>query len=149
MIILAIDPGIGKTGVCVYSTHILQVDLTKGELPAIPDNLRPTHAVIECPRVYPHSKVPPNDLLELAVLVGVLCQQVYERYGFDCKVVYPRDWKGTVKKQIHNARVLKNLHSLDQETWAQESKRFPKSKHNDVIDAIGLAKWHASGLKHV
>jgi len=38
MIILAIDPGIGKTGVCVYSTHILQVDLTKGELPAIPDN---------------------------------------------------------------------------------------------------------------
>jgi len=60
-----------------------------------------------------------------------------------CEFVKPVTWKGSVKKEVHQARLLKDpaiaahiirVDALDQ--W-----RYTKDQRADVIDACGIALW--------
>lgn len=96
-------------------------------------------AVIEMPRWYPHEhKIDVNDLLDLSVTVGRF-QETLRSQGAKVELVFPRTWKGTVKKDIHNRRVLEQLTAAE---LALLPKR-PRAKDFDhnMIDAIGLGLW--------
>jgi len=125
--ITAIDPG-ARAGWALFFGR----DLTACG-PGDPDELV-GEVVIECPRVYPHGKVDPNDLIVLARRVG----RIEERAGRPCTLVFPRAWKGTVKKPIMTARILSRMTTA-------ERGLLMKIDHN-VIDAIGLGLWKVGRL---
>jgi hypothetical protein len=89
-------------------------------------------SVVEVPRHYPGSKVPPNDLILLALHAGLLIgHPTGPRFG-----VFPRTWKGTIRKEIMTRRIENCL-------TESEKQKVLHLNHN-VLDAIGLAKWAAS-----
>lgn len=94
--------------------------------------------VCELPVVYKSRNVPASDLINLAVLVGDL-RGLFRAKGFETVLVKPRTWKGTVPKEIHNRRVLREL---TQEEKAILPKR-PRARDYDhnMIDAVGLGLW--------
>jgi len=94
--------------------------------------------VIELPRIYNPSPVPPNDLLDLAVLVGDL-RGYYRRLGFKVELVYPRTWKGTVPKKIHNARTLAKLTAAEVELLPKRPRA--KDYDHNMLDSVGLGLW--------
>lgn len=142
--VVGIDPGCTALGWAVFYDGILRAcglcsgntwQETTAKLPRI--NHRPLTVVVEHPQYYPRSKVDPNSLIKLAFTVGAAVRH------FDPTHVVtptPREWKGQVPKEIHNARVLARL--------SQEEMRVFKATicghsllHN-VVDAIGVALWH-------
>jgi len=132
--IIAIDPG-KRTGWAVFwEAELWSAGYTDNkELPEIP--LLPAIVVIEVPRIYPFGgKGDANDLVDLAFLAGDYAGEMRVKYpGVDVEQVYPRTWKGTVPKHIHNRRVLASL----------TSKELPKIQgcdHN-MVDAIGIGLW--------
>lgn len=81
------------------------------------------------------SKGDPNQLIELALvsglLIGALC--------FDCEIAHPlpRQWKGTIKKDIHHDRLRR-----DHPQWIEPVESdTPKSMQHHVWDAVGLLEW--------
>lgn len=95
--------------------------------------------VIEAPRWYPREyKIDTNDLLDLSILVGKI-QGMYEERGQTVQLVWPRSWKGTVSKKIHNPRVLA---ALTKEEIVLLPRR-PRAKDHDhnMLDAVGIGLW--------
>jgi len=94
---------------------------------------------IEAPRHYPHKeKGDVNDLLDLAVRVGRL-QEWCEAQGAHVELVWPRTWKGSVPKPIHNRRVLETLSDVELKVLPK-SPRARTYNHN-MLDAVGLGLW--------
>lgn len=148
--LLAIDPGV-HTGWCVLNTS-----LNPPEIQACGLGLKDLHpilaqiyhmvagAVIEVPQVYPRSPVPPNDLITLAVTAGRIMGVLEDKYGFTFKEVWPKQWKGSVPKSIHNRRILASLSEANKYHLNRCLKGFKvaKSNENNVIDAVGLSLWY-------
>jgi hypothetical protein len=88
-------------------------------------------AVIEVPQIYRQMKGDPNDLIDLAVVVGQL-SAYFEKY----MLVRPAQWKGQVPKPVHQARILSKL-TVRERALVDGSKGLKK----DIIDAVGIAKW--------
>lgn len=87
--------------------------------------------VIEKPRIYPHGaqrKGDLNDLLDLAEVVGA-CGASFTH----TRTVYPRDWKGTVKKEVMTARIEDRLRGFEQ----LRVTRVGAKDHN-TLDAVGI-----------
>lgn len=128
--ILAIDPGKNQGWAVLNDSGILS-SCGLGCPPTGHYSL----LVVEKPQVYPNTPVKQsNDLISVAISVG----RAIEQYPANkVLLVVPHDWKGSVPKPIHNARVLNAL-------TLSELNLIPSLaaslKHN-VIDAIGLAKW--------
>lgn len=99
--------------------------------------------IVEIPRVYPYGgKGDPNDLIDLAVKAG----EVRGRFSWQRSVeVYPRTWKGTAPKHIHQQRIIKAL-AKEELTLLPKTPRSRKLDHN-MIDAVGLGLWHLGRLK--
>jgi hypothetical protein len=97
-------------------------------------------AVIEIPQIYRHGPGDPNDLVKVAFLAGGYAQVLRDR-GAGLALVKPGEWKGQVDKEIHNARVLRSLSPAETKVYAQCTKGVAEGKLNNIIDAIGLAKW--------
>jgi hypothetical protein len=96
------------------------------------------HALlIELPCVYPGARQEdPNDLIQVARAVG----QWEQACSFhELHHRFPRQWKGTTPKDIHNRRVLAAL--TDGEREILERLELPKTKIHNVIDAIGMGLW--------
>jgi hypothetical protein len=134
--IVAIDPG-KRSGFAMFHDGELVCAgyATDGELLGVPPlpTTKPALAVIELPVVYQRTgKGDPNDLIDLAVLVGDL-RGFYRRCGVDVALVRPRTWKGTVPKAIHGERVLAVL--------STEERAILKGTDHNMIDAIGLGLW--------
>ena len=56
--------------------------------------------------------------------------------------VKPHQWKGTVPKNVHNARVLAALDTgSGREVFERVRASVPSSLLHNVIDAIGLGAW--------
>ncbi len=100
-------------------------------------------AVIEGQVAYPRSRVRPNDLIHLAQVTGAalgVCESNDQLFGIMTEphitVVKPRDWKGTVKKDVHQRRIMSKV-TMDNPTWDLLSPL----QQGHVKDAIGLALW--------
>ena len=98
---------------------------------------------VEQPVCYPHSPVPPNDLIEVACAGTYVGAALVAASRSPCTfhAVQPRTWKGQVPKEVMCKRIMGKL--TDAEIQRID---WPSSKtyHSDVIDAIGIAKWAVS-----
>lgn len=155
--LMSVDPGVWLCGWALW-------DATTGELrdaglARTPDGFSKEQAlkylcaqlivndarlIIEKPQVYARSKSKgdPNDLIDVAVVVGGLVSQWP---AVDTAVYLPRAWKGTVKKEVMVRRIR------DKWVTAEECKRvqLPKEKElrHNVWDAVGLGAFHLRKLK--
>jgi hypothetical protein len=107
--------------------------------------LRPVasvHVVSECPQVYTagKSKGDPNDLIELAGVVG----RVAGALGASSELSYlPREWKGTLDGDVMVERIKGRI---DERPVERARVRLPRAadKHHNVWDAVGVG-LHAVG----
>jgi hypothetical protein len=91
--------------------------------------------VLEVPQVYTRGKGDPGDLVELAGVDGAILGRLMpvQQYGYK-----PREWKGSVPKDIHHARVRKTLTEAERQILENSA---PASLRHNVLDAIALGKW--------
>lgn len=133
--VLGIDPGINQGWAAVDEGVLRHCGL--GECPYVYAKF----VIIEKPQFYPgQSAKNANDLITLAISVGMRLA-VWP----DAVLVLPSEWKGSTPKDIHNRRVVSSL--SPQEKAVLDAVKCAKSKLNNVIDAIGLAKYGYSGRK--
>jgi hypothetical protein len=144
--ILAIDPGLWKCGVAIFSpAGYLQVAYTARRprnvytigAPAWLDMANQIQApepvsvlVVERMQIDRRSKNP-APLLELSGIAGALA------YRFRYADVYspsPSEWKGGTPKAIMKRRLMTKLHR-------DESERVDPRATHDAWDAIGLGAW--------
>lgn len=136
--VLAIDPGKRCIGWALFRDDVLaECGLIRD--PEFSSLQLPTagKVVIERPQVYPQrvQKGDPNDLIDVALWAGA-CAVVAQ--GRTIEFVRPRQWKGTVPKDIHNARVAEKLNDLEASMLAAVK---PASLRHNVTDAIGIGLW--------
>lgn len=98
---------------------------------------RADELVLEVPQVYHQrfQKGDQSDLIEVAGVAGALSSVLAadRHYGY-----LPRQWKGQVPKEIHNARVLSKLSGSE---TANIQPCAASLRHN-VLDGIGLGLFH-------
>jgi hypothetical protein len=143
---LAIDPGLTGTGVCLADSGrggwIVWLGTARPPKSCprdVPSRVRSiceqiVHAlghnfnvvVVEKPQVYAQRKQEgdPNDLVNVAVLAGAVLGYTRAALTLD---PLPHDWKGGVPKKIHHARLKQRF------PWATGS--------NHALDALGLALY--------
>lgn len=76
-----------------------------------------------------------NDLFKTALRAGVLAESTNASYLL---WVHPHTWKGSVPKELHNKRCLERLDEDEMSLLRKSLSVIPASKHNNVIDAIGI-----------
>lgn len=95
--------------------------------------------VIEVPQVYaPPGKNDPNDLIDLAGVVGAVIGKLATVGGTAIWTPRPREWKGNAPKRITTLRVHEKL-------TATEKALIPKlsaTRLHNVLDAIHLGLVH-------
>lgn len=87
--------------------------------------------VLEVPQVYRVSKGDPNDLIEIAGVGAAIGASFPLKRAIGYR---PREWKGTIKKEIHHPRVLAQLTEAERACIAEKRKTV---LHN-VVDAVAL-----------
>jgi hypothetical protein len=141
--VITIDPGVHGSGFARwYGDRLVEVSYGT-ELPTVyVNNIRyfDDRVVIEVPQVYPgsRSKGNPNHLIKLAFEAG----RMVGRNAVE--TVLPRQWKGTIKKEVMLRRILSKL--TDEELAMLKSLKLPKSKEKECIDAIGIGLWKLGRL---
>jgi hypothetical protein len=138
MRILAVDPGINTTGLA-WRCEGRDIRVTDADLSAIStyrDKAREVarsvpdvcfdHVYIELPQVYPYPQMKgdPNDLVNLAVLIGGIVSLVSH---YKATLIQPRKWKGQLPKKIHHERILKQCPQFANRDLSL-----------DALDALGL-----------
>lgn len=100
--------------------------------------------VVELPQVYVQArqKGDPNDLIQLAAVVGGLCE-AFRRVPQ--RVYLPAEWKGQVPKEIIHARVKARLSN---EELGRIICRKKALMHN-VLDAVGIGTEFLGRLRPV
>lgn len=158
MLLLAVDPGVRACGVALFEDEqLVAADWVRTKEEALPkaaDALAtavgrwaqragsgfPDYVVIERPKVYENREheVDKDDLISLAIVAGAVWEGL-AGFARDGEFVLPREWKGQVPKDVHNARVMKHLEP-EERAIVHRVKCTPKQIHN-VIDAVGLGLW--------
>lgn len=90
--------------------------------------------IAECPQVYTAGKAKgdPNDLIELAGVVGAVLGQA------DCDdiaTVSPREWKGTLDADVMTERIRERLTATEAERIDPD---VPEHLQHNTLDAIGI-----------
>jgi hypothetical protein len=157
--ILSIDPGLHACGLSVWSHDLsnpllwaglvknsgahrrTMVDSVDAKLYELYGTYRKIDQLaVEVPQVYiaSRSKGDPNDLIQLALVVGA-----FEQWFSGAVFMYkPADWKGQVPKPIMEARILKRL-SDDEKNKIEKA---PKSLMHNTIDSCGIGLHHLKRL---
>jgi hypothetical protein len=94
--------------------------------------------VIEFQQSRPTDKRP-NDIVQLATVAGLLAG-VCITHDVEILTPLPREWKGTVPKEVHQKRIIKGL----TEDEIKFLNQFNAQQRKDILDAIGLAKWNGT-----
>lgn len=156
--LLSIDPGVHDVGMAVWSDDGLHwagfvqqpsgvnkdprniVSAVEHKLSALRLDWVLFDLVIEKPQVYvrTRSKGDPNDLIDLALVVGAF----FQRASGKVTTVLPAAWKGQVPKPIMGARILAKLN--DEERARIEAG--PLKKMHNAIDAIGIGLHYLKRL---
>lgn len=142
--IIAIDPGVHMSGVAIMAVHddtIYQL-IYAGYQPTgdlkIPSYSNAT-LLIERPEKYPYKGKTHKDIDTLLAIVDTL-KEMAKDAAWVCRTFTPAQWKGQVPKNVHHARVMRQL------TEAEEAAvKWPADylRHN-VLDAIGLGLFGAN-----
>lgn len=133
---ISVDPGVNASGVAYWKN---------GELKAV-YYMRPStiwdSLIIELPQVYMGSKSKgnPNDLIRLAFEAG----RISGLSVHDIETVLPRQWKGTIKKEVMLKRVVSRL--TDAELLLLKGLNLPRSAEHNAVDAIGIGLWKLGRL---
>ncbi len=134
---LSIDPGVKGCGVaCWIDGRLLAAEYAKDVGMFAPFDV----LVIELPVVYTQSKWKgdPNDLIELAYVVGRLAERA-ERWGAEIVRYKPREWAGQVPKEIRWERAEK---LLSEDERAKIDWPTAKGLRHNVFDAIGIGLFY-------
>lgn len=88
--------------------------------------------IIEEPQMYTgrRAKGRAEDIVQLAVLVGALCE-CFTSHGHQVVKVKPAGWKGQMPKSVCQKRIIGKL-------WPEELKIVDGLKDHNVWDAIGI-----------
>lgn len=161
MRLLAVDPGIRACGVSLFDGDELiacaLVPNTAPEGASAPSRCAEMaiavrswcacvdRVVVEWPQVYRAGRAKagadPNDLLLLAGVAGALASE----YGYAVvESVLPREWKGTVAKEVMLERILDRL--SPSELVLVDGLGLAKSKRHNVVDAVGIGLWVSGRL---
>jgi hypothetical protein len=139
--LLAIDPG-ADSGWAVFFGRML-VECGLGDSPRF-DALRTAqldNLVIERPVIYPGGRTKsPNDVVTLALNAGEWAGR-YKGIGTRVRYVEPRTWKGTLDPDVCNVRILACLDSGETDVYRDATRKVPKRKQHNVIDAIGIGLY--------
>ncbi len=146
---IGIDPGLVTGLAAIHQGELHRVRVVDS-LSYFKEQLRTLHSwghariLIEKPQVYvtPYSKGDPNDLITLAIQVGRYVEICSLCTRCDITLVFPKEWKGQVPKEMHNARILKALSQKETQVLNEHTAKIAKGKMHNVYDAIGLAKYH-------
>lgn len=166
--LFAVDPGVRHCGVALFKEgELSDIGLVRSKLesdhhrgPELwyltgedvalwlfgrADSLREVHLVLEVMQVYGGpQRIDPNDLLELNGIQGAVAGHVLP----DRITGYlPRQWKGTVPKNVFTRRILSKLSA--KERWkvgiteadtkiGYKHSEIPQSLFHNTVDAIGL-----------
>lgn len=140
MTTLGIDPGRDQGWALLDENGVL-VDCGLGDVPAVAFCTKPK-VVIERPQIYKGrmSKADPNDIITLAIRVGKATERCEAR-GCTVEHILPHTWKGSVDAEILCRRIRESLPQSERHILSGKLSGVAESKHHNVIDAIGLAKW--------
>lgn len=94
----------------------------------------------ERPTVYPRSRVPPADIVTLAISAGELVLP-FRELGSQILWVQPRTWKGQIPKAPHHASIMDALAPSERAVVAEDLKGVAKEWQEDAKDAVGLAAY--------
>lgn len=137
---ITVDPGVHGSGLAFWGGDGA-LELLTYEVPNPHESRYMDHMIIECPQIYMGHKMKgnPNDLIKLAFEAGRIASlaNTYE-------IIKPRDWKGTIKKEVMLRRILSKL--KDTELAYLKSLRLPPSKEKECIDALGIGLWRLGRL---
>jgi hypothetical protein len=149
---IGIDPGLRHCGIAYGESSLVRAELVlnpertaRGPLAwvemccavmrTVPSHVLTGELHIEVPRYYPRQRyikedqnVDPNDLIELAGVVGSLATQWHS-----VKFYYPSDWKGQVPKKIMTERIRKKLRPSETENIVSVG-----AKDHNTLDAVGI-----------
>jgi len=152
VIILAVDPGINTGWARVRDGRLSSCGLVRAATPRalrqmVEERSPFDRLVVEKPQVYRSrkSRGDPNDLIDVAVFAGCVlgaADAAEERFAHE--LVVPRDWKGTIDKDVMIRRVLAWLR--EDERGVFERAGAPASLAHNVVDAVGLGIWYARRL---
>ena len=122
-------------GVAAFVSSFLEPPRASSEAVAIV-------VVSECPQVYTagKSKGDPNDLIELAGVVGRVAGALGASEERSC---LPREWKGTLNGDVMVERIKARLGERPHEHLRVQLPRA-QDKHHNVWDAVGIG-LHALG----
>ncbi len=152
-VFMGIDPDVNHTGVCIIVDGKVEVGLLlapgKGSgdlrygmarvlalgLDVLLQDFSPKLVVIEWQAIRP-SDPRPNDILELCSVAG-MALALCAREGIPVARPLPVQWKGSVKKRIHQQRIM----TAYADDPAVVFGDIAAAKRNHVVDALGLALW--------
>lgn len=152
--LISVDPGVKEAGVAVFEDRELVVawleqgkdwlETAQGIYASVEarypiEVLSGIEWVVEIPQVYTQNllKGDPNDLIQLALVVGALGASIGRRDSI--KTYLPRQWKGQTPKKTSNARTQEKL---SREEMSRVELPRAKSLHHNVWDAIGIGLYH-------
>lgn len=106
----------------------------------------PMHVVYERMQVYnvQQQRGAQSDLVELAEIGGGVAALL----ASSSTPVLPREWKGTVPKDVLAERVRKDLSAQDLAVASAAENEYPSSLRHNLWDAIGIGRWWRSSLDH-
>jgi len=152
--VLAVDPGKNLAGVALFKDGILSAaTLIRAKEPylvaegvyeffteeAVADpgmSMDVDRLVTEGQQIYQRSQADPNDMLPLAQVVGGVHALLLAKDRF---IPMPREWKGTLPKEVFSQRILSRL--TTEELGVLDAVQAPKSLMHNVVDGVGLGLW--------
>ncbi len=138
MIVLAIDPGAHMGWAVVEGSFLIVCGLGLKSLVSF--DCAAKQGIVEIPQYRGASqKAPVDDIIKLAYRAGLAVGAV----GIPFETCTPSQWKGSVPKKIHNARVLASLSEASLRVYRSCTKDISPSLRNNVTDAVGLGVWYS------
>ena len=148
--LLAIDPGLRHLGWALYADAQLEraglacglVDSRergpiawRAVVADIPTGLDPSCIVGEFPQVYSVRNTRPDDLLQLASVLGAVAQRWT---GTPMVTLLPREWKGQRPKEATTYQANQTLSVVEAHTLSRELRAVPATLQHNVLDAVAL-----------
>ena len=93
----------------------------------------------------------PQNIVELAHVSGMILATVLPTMVQDRVFIWPQTWNGNKRKEVANTNVWRRLdlgerssvEDITFEGYDDEGVGVFRGKSNNVVDAVGIAKWYA------